>query len=45
MNQMTDEEFEAVLKQMRCPVCGKPGHLTSQHMTFKLTYKGYPVEV
>ena len=43
--QMTDEEFEVALKQMPCPECREIGHLTSQQMQFKLTYKGYPIEV
>ena len=43
MGQMTNEEFEAALKQFPCPDCGEIGYLTTQHMHFELTYKGMPV--
>lgn len=44
VKKMTDEEFEVALKLMSCPECGKTGHLTTQQMQFKLTYKGRSIE-
>jgi hypothetical protein len=44
VKHIEDEEFEAALKKMSCPECGKIGHLTTQQMQFKLTYKGHPLE-